>query len=125
MGMFKEVDPDEVTEMKTGRRGRVSYPIMKSFLESGMVCAQLDRTGIDKTFMSLYTSLNMYVKNHELPVKVFSRDSEIYLMRLDLNADKTPNPNWKVELSAERDAIELTGEVVAKKYSEEKDNVTK
>lgn len=94
---FIAVDPKEVPNMRESHRGRVSYPILKSFLETGIVVAKLDRTGMQQSLQALYSSLRAYIMGHELPIKLFSRSNEIYLIRLDLNADGTPNPDWKRE----------------------------
>ena len=124
---FNAVDPDEIPSMREGRRGRVSYPILKSFMETGIVCAQLDRTGMQQSFQSLYSSLSAYIRSHELPIKLFSRGGQIYLLRLDLNPDGSSNPEWREELAGlERaDSVPITAGEVAQRFQEEKDKVTK
>lgn len=126
---FKEVPLDEIPNMKESHRGRVSYPILKSFLETGYVCASLDRTGMQQSLQSLTSSLGAYIRNHELPIKMFMRKGEIYLMRLDLNVDGTENPNWKEDvkkaLEEREDIRDITPEEVAGRFQEEKDKVTK
>jgi hypothetical protein len=92
---FHEVDVDEIPNVHGTGRGRVSYPICKAFLESGIYCGELDRTGMNRTLIALVTGLNQYVKTHELPIKVFQRTGKLYMMRLDINQDGSPNPDWK------------------------------
>lgn len=86
MVKFIDVDPDEIPNHREGRRGRVSYPILKSFLETDKYIARLDRTGMQQSFQSLYSSLNAYIRSHDMPVRIFSRSGELYLMRTDINA---------------------------------------
>jgi hypothetical protein len=87
MVKFVPVDPDDVPNFRESRRGRVSYPILKSFLETGMVMAKLDRTGIQQSLQSLNSSLGAYIRNHNLPIKMFTRRGEIYLARTDINEE--------------------------------------
>lgn len=87
MVKFNAVAPEDVPNLREGRRGRVSYPILKSFLETGMVLAQLDRTGMTQGLQSLNMCLGQYIRNHDLPVEMFMRSGEIYLARTDLDAD--------------------------------------
>ncbi|SRR6266496_684971 len=99
MVKFVPVDPSEIPNFHQGRRGRVAYPIIKAFMESNAVVAKLDRSslaeGTNRSLMSLTTGLSTYIKNHDLALKVFQREGEIYLARLDLNADGTPNLDYK------------------------------
>lgn len=85
MVKFLEVDPEDVPNFRESHRGRVSYPILKSFLETGMVLAQLDRTGIQQSLQSLNSSLGAYIRSHGLPIKLFTRRGEIYLARTDID----------------------------------------
>lgn len=119
------VDPNEVSELCSRARGRVSYPILKMFMESNMPVAKLDRTGVQQSLQSLYCSLNTYAKNHDMPIKTISRGGELYLLRLDINADGKPNPDWhagdpmreKVEKSPAR---EITDDIIDDKFPEQK-----
>jgi hypothetical protein len=129
MVKFIPVEPDEIDNLRDGRRGRVSYPILKSFLETGLPLAKLDRTGIQQSLMSLTSSLNAYVRNHELPIKIFQRRGELYLMRLDLDPNGEPRP-WDPnsahgEEEIEADIVEVTEDEVLSRYAEEKGQVTK
>lgn len=99
MVKFVEVDPTEFEFTQVGRRGRVSYPILKGFLETGKKLVMLDRTGMQQSMQSLTSSLNAYIKSHTLPVKMFTRHGEIYLMRLDLDDDGNIIPDWTPESS--------------------------
>ena len=92
MVKFVEIDPKDVKLVRQGRRGRVSYPILKMFLESGMAVGKLDRTGIQQSLMSLNSSLGAYIRNHGLPLEMWTAQGEIYLSRTDIRDDGTPNP---------------------------------
>jgi hypothetical protein len=96
-------------------------------METGMVMAMLDRTGIQQSLMGLSSSLNAYIRNHDMPVKLFQRKGEIYLLRLDLNEDGSENPNWKEDLKEykEQNATPITPEEVQIRFQEEKGQVTK
>jgi hypothetical protein len=125
--------------MRAPHRGRVSYPILKTFLETNKVVAQLDRTGIQQNLQSLYSSLSAYIRSHELPIKLFSREGELYLARLDLdeNGDVAPVnidnfrrggsvPVGKApqELLRDQDIPDVDGEV-EERFEEERVQVTK
>jgi hypothetical protein len=89
---FTEVDPEDVHLVRSGRRGRVSYPILKMFLESGMAVGKLDRAGMQQSLMSLNSSLGAYIRNHELPLQMWTSQGEIYLARTDIGDDGKPDP---------------------------------
>jgi hypothetical protein len=140
MVKFVPVDPDEVPNFRESHRGRVSYPILKSFLETGMVLVKLDRTGIQQSLQSLNSSLGAYIRNHGLPVKIFNRMGEIYLMRLDADEEGNVQPTnihdygknrpavgqAPPELKLQQEEIPLVdGGVVEEKYEEEKDQALK
>lgn len=95
MVKFIEVNPADIPNVREAHRGRVSYPILKSFLEASMFIAQLDRTGLQQTTTSIYSSLSAYVRSHEMPIKIFSRKGEIFLMRLDIDEKGNEIPNWQ------------------------------
>jgi antitoxin component of RelBE/YafQ-DinJ toxin-antitoxin module len=87
MVRFIPIAPEDVPNLREGRRGRVSYPILKSFLESNMPLAQLDRTGMAQGLQALSMTLNQYIRNHDLPIEMFTRSGEIYLARTDVDED--------------------------------------
>jgi hypothetical protein len=91
MVRFIDVKPEDVPNFRTAHRGRVSYPILKAYLETGKPVAQLDRTGVQQSLMSLSSSLNAYIRNHELPIQLFQRGGEIFLARTDLDENGVPN----------------------------------
>jgi hypothetical protein len=128
---FQEVDVDELEDYRESHRGRVSYPILKSFLETGMVCAKLDRTGIQQSLMTLQMCLRSYIKNHCMPIKIFTRKNEIYLLRLDLNKDGSPNPDWNKQdpeaqaIANAEEAPELDDDLVEQNFGIEKNQYTK
>ena len=127
MVKFIPVDPKEITRTKQGHRGRVSYPILKGFLETGNYIAQLDRTGMQQSLQTLYTILRQYARNHHMPVKVFSHQGNLMLMRLDIDENGKEIPDWEEkELMQEiQDAPAITPKSVAKNFEIEKDQVTK
>ena len=115
---FIQVDPDEIDNTTSTHRGRVSYPLLKSFLESGMYLAKLDRTGIQQSYQALFASISGYVKRHELPIKMFSRGGECYFMRLDVDKDGKKIENWKAKMleNFAMETEELTPELVTKQF---------
>jgi hypothetical protein len=125
MVKFKEVDPTDIPNIRDSRRGRVSYPILKSFLETGMVAAQLDRTGMQQSLQSLNSSLTNYIKSHSLPIKIINRRGEIYLIRTDLDDYGNPIPDVEVKLETEKEIKFVTDDEVAMRFQEEKDQTTK
>lgn len=89
------VDPATVgTQNREGRRGRVSYPILKAFMESNHVCVKIDPTSHSKKPEYLRSVLTSYIKNHNMPVKIFSAGGELHLMRLDLDDEGNIDPDW-------------------------------
>lgn len=143
MVKFVPVDPDDVPNFRESHRGRVSYPILKSFLETGEVLVKLDRTGIQQGLQNLNSSLGAYIRSHELPIKIFNRGGELYLMRTDTGDDgKLLNPDAKMgdfgnkrkerigvapeELKADLENIPLVDdEEVNDRFQQEKGQVTK
>ncbi len=95
MVKFVDVDPNELEMVSERRRGRVSYPILKSFLETRKYCVMLDRTGMQQSLMSLNSCLNSYIKGHDLPIKVINRKGQIYLLRLDIDENGKTIPDWR------------------------------
>lgn len=133
---FVEVAPEDIPSLREGHRGRVSYPILKSFLETGMTMAMLDRTGIQQSFQGLYSSLTAYIRSHNLPIKLFSRKGQIYLLRLDTDAqgkvekldiDKTHFEPLDDEFEDEDPELipAVTPAEVGSRFSKEKGRVTK
>ncbi len=133
MVKFLDVDPDEIPNNREGRRGRVSYPILKSFLETNKYVAQLDRTGMQQSFQALYSCLNAYIRNHDMPIKIFSRRNQIYLMRLDIDKDGNFIENWREEKATEgregvdrdMEPVPLDEDEVDIRFEEERRQVTK
>jgi hypothetical protein len=122
MVKFIDVDPSEIPNLREGRRGKVSYPILKSFLETNKVLVMMDRTGMKQSTQSLLMALNSYVRTHELPVKLFQRSGEIYLMRTDTDNDgNLINKDYKMgdPIQGDDDAediADLTDDVVEANY---------
>lgn len=95
MVSFTKVDPSEIPRTRGGRRGRVAYPIIKGFMESNHLCVKLDTTGMPQKQMSLRAGLTSFIQNHDLPIRVFSADGELYLMRIDMDENGNIDPNWR------------------------------
>lgn len=140
MVKFIDVDPDEIPNFRESHRGRVSYPILKSFLETGKVLVRLDRTGIQQSLQSLNSSLGAYIRNHNLPIKLFTRQGEIYLARTDTAEDGSVQPANVSDFEGRRDPIgvasaelridvdnipEVDDDVVTERFGVEKNQVTK
>ena len=123
------VDPNEIEELRSSRRGRISYPILKMFLESGSPCSQLDRTGVQQSMLALSSSLGAYARSHNLPVKLIQRKGELYLLRLDINADGTPNTDYNPDENtgdeADKPVLDLTPSNIEERLEQEKPLVTK
>jgi hypothetical protein len=83
MVKFIPVKPEDIPNFRESHRGRVSYPILKAFLETGEVLVQVDREGVQQSLQGLNSSLGAYIKSHNLPIKLFNRGGELYLMRTD------------------------------------------
>ena len=94
---FIDLDPREAKHIQRSRHGRMSYPILKAFLESNKFIVQFDPESIGKTVNSLGPSLSSYAKSHELPVKAFQRDSKLYLLRLDIDEDGNVIEDWMAQ----------------------------
>ena len=90
MVKFVDIDPKDIDTTRMGRRGRVSYPILKAFLERNSKVSKLDLTGFDKNATYLRSVLGAYITSHKLPIRVFSAGGDIHLMRLDLDNDGNP-----------------------------------
>lgn len=117
MVKFVEVDPNDVPNFRESRRGRVSYPILKTFLETGMPIAMLDRTGVQQSMQSLTSSVGAYIRSHELPIKLFQRRGELYLMRTDVEADGTVPDRVISEFSRHVDNVGVApAELLANQY---------
>lgn len=135
MVTFTQVDPADLDTSRLGRRGRVSYPLLKSFMEANIKLAKLEMKDFNKNPAYLRSVLTAYINSHNLPIKIFSAQGDLHLMRLDLNNDGSPNPHWEEEnqkttegaAGHERnlEAVPITGEEVDRRASEERGKKTK
>lgn len=90
------VDPSQVgTRNREGRRGRVSYPIIKSFMELNIVVVKIDPASTTKNPAYLRSLLTSYVRSHQLPIRIFSQEGALHLARLDIDANGNIDPNWR------------------------------
>lgn len=128
------VDPKDFPDFREGRRGRVSYPLLKTFLETGEPLVMLDRTGMQQSLQSLTSSLGAYIRGHNLPIKMLTRGGQIYLARTDID-EKTKKPTGRKTIEEYRmepsgvpkpvTAPAITNVVVAKRFATEKGNAAK
>lgn len=133
MVKFVDIDPAEINTERSGRRGRVSYPILKAFMERNAKVSKLDLTGLDKNPQYLRSVLHAYIKSHKMPIKVFSADGELHLMRLDLDNDGNAIP-WEPEMLATEGAAghlrdaeprPINSDEVNSRFEKEKGKTTK
>ncbi len=133
MVKFIDIDPKDIDTQRLGRRGRVSYPIIKAFMERNTKLSKLDLTGLNKNPTYLRSVLGAYIKTHELPIRVFSAAGDLHLMRLDLDNDHKSIP-WSPgdettegALGAEKDmeAKPIDAKEVKSRGKQEKDATTK
>ena len=102
MATFQEVDPSQAPTQRDAKRGRVYYPIVKDFLETGLFLAKLERTSVgNRAPALLYAGISQYCKAKRVPVKVLQRSGEILLMRLDILPDGSPDPEYTPPTQAE------------------------
>lgn len=131
---FIPVDPANIDTSRSGRRGRVSYPIIKAFMEQNVKVVKIDPDSLgDKNPQYLRSVLTTYINSHNLPIKIFAAGGDLHLMRLDLNNDGTPIAGYEAEERAtegsagiERnvEALPLTSEVVADRFAADKHKTT-
>jgi len=81
------VNPDDFPDIREGRRGRVSYPLLKSFLETNERLVMVDRTGMQQSMQGLTSCLGSYIRSHGLPIKLITRSGQIYLARTDIDSE--------------------------------------
>lgn len=129
MVKFLDIDPNEIDDLRATTRGRVSYPLLKTFLETGKYAVIVDRTGMQQSLQGLMQSIRSYVRNHNLPIKPIIRRGQLVLLRLDINKDGTPNPYWDggdpKGKDAEDEEVSINAEEVAKRFEEERHKGTK
>ncbi len=130
---FIDIDPKDIDTTRLGRRGRVSYPILKAFMERNHKVSKLDLSGMSQNRNYLRSVLTAYIKSHDMPIRVFAADGEIHLMRLDLDVENNPiewSPGMETTEGAagsERDAKPkpISAAEVRKRSKAEKKNPTK
>ncbi len=122
MVKFEPVDVDEfeseIASAKKGHRGRVSYPILKMFLESGHYMAKLDRTGMQQSLRGLYSCLRSYIENHKMPIQLRQRSGEVYLQRTDIDKNGNPIDKEEQERARDEEAAAITPGAIEKQAKE-------
>jgi len=98
------VDPKDVPNYMSAGRGHICYPILKQFMESNVPVSRLDRTGIPQSRGSVSSSLKSYAKKYAMPIRVFTRDGEVYLCRTDMDAEG--------KIIEEKEPADVTPEVI-------------
>ena len=125
------IDPHDIPNTRDTHRGRISYPLLKMFLEANIPMAKLDRTGMQNSMVALRSSLTAYVRSHDLPVYLFQRGGDLYLSRLDLKVENdgtvTKIENWHAQDSTVLAAapIPIDATEVAKRFAQEKNKTDK
>ena len=94
---FVDINPADIDTTRNSRRGRISYPILKAFMERQSKVSKLDLTGLNKNPTYLRSVLQAYIKSHDMPIRIFAANGDIHLMRLDLDNDNNPIP-WTPEM---------------------------
>lgn len=137
MVTFVDINPADIDTSRAGRRGRVSYPIIKGFMERNVKVSQVIDLPEGKNPQYMRSVLTTYINNHQLPIKLFSANGIMHLMRLDLNNDGTANPDWNKGTEglittegapgAERDVVvkPLDAAEVAARFAQEGKKTTK
>jgi len=97
---FVAVDPKDIGAVEQTRKGRISWPILKMFIESGIYIAKIDRNTVKDCRNPTASHLNMllrsYLSRHpEVPIKIMMMEKEIYLKRLDIDKDGKPVDGWQ------------------------------
>ena len=105
-GIFKEVDIADIPGASGGTTGRVSFPLISAFMDSGLKAAEIDPTVIDydKPIKALQSNLRYYARVHRLPLVCHLIDGTLYLIRSDLNDGFTPEWQVKEEKQAAKKA---------------------
>lgn len=126
---FIPIDPKDIDTSRSGRRGRVSYPIIKGFMESMHKVVKIDPESLgDKNPQYLRSVLTTYINNHNMPIKIFAAGGDLHLMRLDIDNEGKPIEGWNEEKATEgaaghlrnEPAAPLTAGEVAKRFEEDK-----
>ena len=133
MVKFIDIDPKDIDTARLGRRGRVSYPIIKAFMERNVKLSRLDVSDLGKNPTYLRSVLDAYTKSHKMPIRIFSAGGDIHMMRLDLDNDNTPIP-WEPGMDTTEGAAgseentpadKITPETVSARSTTEKGKTTK
>lgn len=85
MAKLIEMSLEDIPNFSAGTRGRMSYPIVKAFMESNAQASMVDPDYIKElgtSRNSLQQSLKSYCRNHELPIHVITRGGNIFLIRI-------------------------------------------
>lgn len=114
---FIKKDLEELDNMRYSRRGRVSYPILKGFMETGYQLAEVQQEGSKRKPFSLAMLLRAYIERHNLPIKTLMRGGKLFLMRLDIDDKGNPIEDWQQKLIDERNDTaakieDITAEVI-------------
>lgn len=95
MVTFTKVDPNDISTERPGHRGKLCYPIIKAFMETGFKVAKPDLSQERRKPESLRVSLQAYIDRHGLPIKLFAAGGALHFMRVDIDNDGKEIPNWR------------------------------
>lgn len=101
MVKFIDINPADIDTARSGRRGRVSYPIIKAFMERNVKVSKIDPASHDKNPQYLRSVLTSYIRTHNMPIKLFSANGDLHLMRLDLDNNGNKIERWQEEHTTE------------------------
>jgi len=73
-------DEREMLQTSRGRRGRIAWAIVKEFEDSGLDVARIET---ERPTSSVVPLLRAYIKKHKLNLKISTRQSVIYIMKVE------------------------------------------
>lgn len=65
------------------REGKVSTGLFRDFMDSGSDLAEVDVSDTEKSIASTRSTLSNYCNRHDLPIRVFTRASGLFLERCE------------------------------------------
>jgi len=114
MVKFERVKEDEVVATQRKMQGKVSYPLLKAFIEANMHMAKVSSEELAKEFKrkpgNLAMTLRQYARKHEMPVDVVVRNNTLYFIRLDIDKEGQKIEDWKSKAFPTVDTQEVSEE---------------
>lgn len=88
MVRFKDISKEDLEALPgRGRRGGISWPICKAFLDTGKYMVEVDLEDLGRTVDQIAPTLMSYIKKHRLPIRVIRRSGRMFLQRLDVDEE--------------------------------------